>query len=164
MNTCAAPALSCPTTLPGMRLPLLIPLVQESNYPLFSFITSYSILSKPFFCWALYHFIHPSVMFNTPISRSWRHVTSVYFLSNFCLIFPWSLLGTVCSGNGACKYFGPSGSTRFNCTILDVTCTASCACRATHGGRDCHLSTAALTGRDLIRWSFWIELSVQFRL
>ena len=50
MNTCAAPALSCPTTLPGMRLPLLIPLVQESNYPLFSFITSYSILSKPFFC------------------------------------------------------------------------------------------------------------------
>ena len=62
----------------------------------------------------------------------------------------WSA-GTVCSGKGTCRYSDPSGNRLYNCTILDVTCTASCVCNSGLGGSDCSMNTVSLTARDSVR-------------
>ena len=61
-------------------------------------------------------------------------------------------IGTACSGNGVCGYSDPSGGILLGCTILNVTCSATCACNTGFGGMDCSLNAAALTTRDSIRY------------
>lgn len=60
----------------------------------------------------------------------------------------------MCSQNGACSYSDPSGNSLFSCTIVDVTCTASCVCNSGYGGNDCSLTDTVLTARDALRFEF----------
>lgn len=49
------------------------------------------------------------------------------------LLCPSSLSSAPCSGNGKCIYTDPSGNPLVSCTILDITCVASCKCNAGSG-------------------------------
>ena len=74
--------------------------------------------------------------------------------SSFPLYFWYSALfpGSICSQNGNCGYFDPSGNSLPACSILDVTCSALCTCYSGYGGKDCSLSSASLTARNNLRY------------
>ena len=67
------------------------------------------------------------------------------------LLCPSSVVGTVCSGRGACTYSDPSGNTLPSCTVSDTSCSAACACFTGYGGRDCSLDTSDMASRDTVR-------------
>ena len=79
-----------------------------------------------------------------------------------CIINEYQILstGTACSGNGACTYLDPSGSVLLGCTILNVTCTATCACNTGFGGKDCSLTSTALSTRDSLRYHTTIHMRI----
>ena len=67
-------------------------------------------------------------------------------------IFPTLSPGSVCSQQGKCGYFDPSGNSLLACTILDVACTTLCTCNSGYGGKDCTLSNSSLTARNDLRY------------
>ena len=58
---------------------------------------------------------------------------------------------SVCSGHGICSYVGVSGRPISNCTEIDVSCSANCACASGYGGSDCSLDREALKTRGAMR-------------
>ena len=58
---------------------------------------------------------------------------------------------TVCSGHGACSYVTVTGTPVKNCTEVDVSCSANCACTSGYGGTDCSLDSNALKTRGAMR-------------
>jgi hypothetical protein len=77
-----------------------------------------------------------------------------YFFSISFSLSPFlylSLAGNVCSGNGACSYYDPSGNELPICYISNTRCTAVCVCRAGYGGKDCSMKLAVVTARSSIR-------------
>ena len=79
------------------------------------------------------------------------YLTSPYLTSSY-LILPYLTLGTVCSGQGLCRYVQSSGTVSSLCTIMDTTCSAICVCKPGHGGQDCSMSTADVMSKDAIRF------------
>ena len=64
---------------------------------------------------------------------------------------PSNTLDTVCSGQGMCSYIDVAGNPVRNCTEVDVSCSAKCACSSGFGGTDCSLDSAALKTRGAMR-------------
>ena len=127
---CVAPALSCQSSAPGMYW-VACTHTHHTPWP-WLLITRTIITSSPG-CSCLVHLI--------------LHSSTVLYSS-----------GSVCSGNGACKYLDPSGNVLSSCSILDVTCTAACVCSDTYGGKDCSLKSSVLGRKDSMRWEIWASV------
>ncbi|KAJ1429393.1 REJ domain-containing protein [Ochromonadaceae sp. CCMP2298] len=54
----------------------------------------------------------------------------------------------VCSGYGSCAFADNNGAQRFNCTVLDTNCFATCVCSGGRGGYGCSLTAAELLSLD----------------
>ncbi|KAJ1388431.1 hypothetical protein B484DRAFT_2442, partial [Ochromonadaceae sp. CCMP2298] len=57
----------------------------------------------------------------------------------------------VCSGYGSCAFADNNSAQRFNCTVLDTNCFATCVCDEGRGGYGCSLTTAELLDLDETR-------------
>ena len=79
-------------------------------------------------------------LINAP-SSSIPHFTSLHFI----------IVGSVCSGKGACRYTDPSGNMLTKCTLADVHCSAVCVCSSGYGGRDCSLDASSSAARNAVR-------------
>lgn len=84
----------------------------------------------------------------------------------FSLHFFFTILGKICSGNGFCRYSDPSGNVLSACSIINPTCTASCACspQSGYGGADCSINAEASSARDLLRYSSVLSCPPPFLL
>ena len=64
---------------------------------------------------------------------------------------PSRTVDALCSGHGACSYVDTTGNTVKNCTEVDVSCSANCACTIGYGGTDCSMDSEALKTRGAMR-------------
>ena len=120
------------------------------------FLLSSSIFTFLFFTLSFLFFLFYSVLFfltlslylSFPFPRSSTSSSSFFASSTSSLFVP---SGTICSNNGDCKYRDPSRNVLPVCSILDITCTASCVCHPDFGGADCSLDSASFSIREFQR-------------
>ena len=165
-SICVAPALSCPTSIPGtcdyasiFISRFLICRFQYAPPIIYSDDSRFQRAEQLLVCQA-------------PITKYFTRLEFFLFLIlRPCRLFYLFLLmlnqqhlhsspphcqlpfpGSICSQNGNCGYFDPSGNSLPACSILNITCSVLCTCYSGYGGKDCSLSSASLTARNNLRY------------